>query len=123
MVWVARTLAGNDNEWRYVSVRRLFNTVEESVKKATYFAVFESNTPFTWLKIKTMIESYLEGLWRQGALFGESADQAYFVNVGLGQTMTEDDINNGIMHVEIGIAAVRPAEFIILTFSHKSLES
>lgn len=123
LVWGARTLAGNDNEWRYVSVRRLFNTVEESIKKSTYFAVFESNTAFTWLKIKTMIESYLNGLWQQGALFGESADQAYFVNVGLGQTMTEDDINNGIMNVEIGIAAVRPAEFIILTFSHKSIES
>ncbi|MBD1583112.1 phage tail sheath family protein [Pseudoalteromonas sp. S16_S37] len=122
LVWGARTLAGNDNEWRYVSVRRLFNTVEESIQKATQFAVFEPNTPFTWLKLKTMIESYLENLWRQGAFFGESPAQAFFVNVGLGQTMTEDDINNGIMNIEIGLAAVRPAEFIVLTFSHKSLE-
>ncbi len=122
LVWGARTLAGNDNEWRYVSVRRLFNMVEESVQKATGFAVFEPNTPFTWLKLKTMIESYLENLWKQGALFGDSPGQAFFVNVGLGQTMTADDINNGIMHIEIGLAAVRPAEFIILTFSHKSLE-
>lgn len=122
LIWGARTLAGNDNEWRYISVRRLFNMVEESVQKATGFAVFEPNTPFTWLKLKTMIESYLENLWKQGALFGESAAQAFFVNVGLGQTMTEDDINNGIMHIEIGLAAVRPAEFIVLTFSHKSLE-
>ena len=122
LVWGARTLAGNDNEWRYISVRRLFNMVEESVKKSTQFAVFEPNTPFTWLKIQTLIESFLENLWRQGALFGESTDQAFFVNVGLGQTMTEDDINNGIMNVEIGLAAVRPAEFIVLTFSHKSLE-
>ncbi len=122
LVWGARTLAGNDNEWRYISVRRLFNMVEESVQKATAFAVFEPNTPFTWLKIKTMIESYLENLWRQGAFFGETPDQAFFVNVGLGQTMTEDDINNGYLRVEIGLAAVRPAEFIVLTFSHKSLE-
>ncbi len=122
LIWGARTLLGNDNEWRYVSVRRFFNMVEESIQKSTHFAVFEPNTPFTWLKIKTMIESYLEGLWRQGALFGETPDQAFFVNVGLGQTMTEDDINNGIMNIEIGMAAVRPAEFIILTFSHKSLE-
>ncbi|TMP41782.1 phage tail sheath family protein [Pseudoalteromonas citrea] len=122
LVWGARTLAGNDNEWRYVSVRRLFNMVEESIQKATQFAVFEPNTPFTWLKLKTMIESYLENLWRQGAFFGESPAQAFFVNVGLGQTMTEDDINNGIMNIEIGLAAVRPAEFIVLTFSHKSLE-
>ncbi len=123
LVWGARTLAGNDNEWRYISVRRLFNMVEESIQKASAYAVFEPNTPFTWLKLKTMIESYLENLWKQGAFFGESSSQAYFVNVGLGQTMTEDDINNGIMHIQIGLAAVRPAEFIVLTFSHKSLES
>ncbi|WP_211826867.1 phage tail sheath family protein [Kistimonas asteriae] len=123
LVWGARTLAGNDNEWRYIPVRRLFNLVEESVQKATGFAVFEPNTPFTWLKLKTMIESYLEGLWKQGALFGEVREQAFFVNVGLGQTMTEADINNGIMNIEIGLAAVRPAEFIVLTFSHKSVSS
>jgi phage tail sheath protein FI len=122
LVWGARTLKGNDNEWRYVSVRRLFNMIEESVQKASHFAVFEPNTPFTWLKLKTMIENYLENLWRQGALFGDSPSSAFFVNVGLGQTMTEDDINNGLMHIEIGLAAVRPAEFIVLTFSHKSLE-
>ncbi len=123
LVWGARTLSGNDNEWRYISVRRLFNMVEESIQKASAFAVFEPNTPFTWLKLKTMIESYLENLWKQGAFFGDSSEQAYFVNVGLGQTMTEEDINNGIMHIQIGLAAVRPAEFIVLTFSHKSLES
>ena len=121
LVWGARTLAGNDNEWRYVPVRRLFNMVEESVQKATAFAVFEPNVPLTWLKLRTMISSYLESLWKQGALFGATADQAFFVNVGLGQTMTEDDINNGIMNIEIGMAAVRPAEFIVLTFSHKSI--
>ncbi|WP_428241085.1 phage tail sheath C-terminal domain-containing protein, partial [Gynuella sp.] len=122
LVWGARTLDGNSNEWRYVPVRRLFNMVEESVKKASYFAVFEPNTPFTWLKIKTTIESYLENLWKQGAFFGTTPDQAFFVNIGLGLTMTEDDINNGIMNIEIGLAAVRPAEFIVLTFSHKSIE-
>ncbi|KEI71210.1 phage tail sheath family protein [Endozoicomonas elysicola] len=123
LVWGARTLAGNDNEWRYVPVRRLFNMVEESVQKATGFAVFEPNVPLTWLKLRTMISSYLESLWKQGALFGATADQAFFVNVGLGQTMTEDDINNGVMNIEIGLAAVRPAEFIVLTFSHKSISS
>ena len=123
LVWGARTLAGNDNEWRYVPVRRLFNMVEESVQKATAFAVFEPNVPLTWLKLRTMISSYLENLWKQGALFGATAEQAFFVNVGLGQTMTEDDINNGIMNIEIGMAAVRPAEFIVLTFSHKSISA
>ncbi|MBY0445579.1 MAG: phage tail sheath subtilisin-like domain-containing protein [Burkholderiales bacterium] len=121
LVWGARTLMGNDNEWRYINVRRLFNTVEESIKKATYFAVFEPNTPMTWLKVKSMIESYLRGMWLDGALFGESTEQAFYVNIGLNQTMTEDDINNGLMKVKIGLAAVRPAEFIELSFSHKTI--
>ena len=123
LIWGARTLAGNDNEWRYIPVRRLFNLIEESVQKATAFAVFESNNAITWLKVKTLISSYLEGLWRQGALAGATVEQAFFVNVGLGQTMTSQDILEGRMIVEIGIAAVRPAEFIILRFSHKLQES
>ena len=123
LIWGARTLAGNDNEWRYIPVRRLFNLIEESVQKATSFAVFESNNAITWLKVKTIVSSYLDGLWRQGALAGSSQEQAYFVNVGLGQTMTEQDILEGQMIIEIGIAAVRPAEFIILRFSHKLQET
>ena len=70
LIWGARTLAGNDNEWRYVSVRRLFNMIEESTKKATSFAVFEPNDATTWLKVKGMIEAYLYGLWERGALAG-----------------------------------------------------
>ncbi|WP_293124568.1 phage tail sheath C-terminal domain-containing protein [Okeania sp. SIO1I7] len=123
LVWGARTLAGNDNEWRYVSVRRLFNFVEESIQKASGFLVFESNNSVTWLKVKSVIEIYLEGLWRQGALAGSAPDQAFFVNVGLGTSMTQQDILEGRMIVEIGIAAVRPAEFIILRFSHKLQEA
>ena len=123
LVWGARTLAGNDNEWRYVSVRRLFNMIEESAKKATAFAVFEPNDATTWLKVKAMIESFLYGLWEQGALAGPTPDAAYFVNVGLGKTMTAQDVLEGRMNVEIGIAAVRPAEFIILKFSHKLQEA
>ncbi len=123
LVWGARTLAGNDNEWRYVNVRRLFNMIEESTKKASYFAVFEPNTATTWLKVKGMIESFLYRLWQQGALAGPAPKAAYFVNVGLGITMTQQDILEGRMIVEIGIAAVRPAEFIILRFSHKLQEA
>lgn len=119
LVWGARTLAGNDNEWRYISVRRLFITIEESVKKASAFAVFEANDTSTWLKVKGMIDSYLYTLWERGALRGSKAEEAYFVNVGLNKTMTQDDILNGRLIVEIGLAAVRPAEFIILRFSHK----
>ena len=123
LVWGARTLAGNDNEWRYVSVRRLFNMIEESTKKATAFAVFEPNDATTWLKVKGMIESYLYGLWERGALAGSTPEAAYFVNVGLGKTMTAQDILEGRMIVEIGVAAVRPAEFIIIRFTHKLQEA
>lgn len=123
LVWGARTLAGNDNEWRYVSVRRLFNLIEESTKKSTAFAVFEPNDATTWLKVKAMIDSYLYSLWQQGALAGPSPEAAYFVNVGLGKTMTSQDVLEGRLIVEIGIAAVRPAEFIILRFTHKLQEA
>ncbi len=119
LVWGGRTLAGNDNEWRYVSVRRLFIMIEESTQKATVFAVFEPNDQTTWLKVKAMVESYLYGLWQQGALAGAKPEDAYYVHVGLGTTMTSDDVLNGRMIVEIGVAAVRPAEFIVLRFSHK----
>jgi hypothetical protein len=123
IVWGARTLAGNDNEWRYVPVRRLFIFIEESVKKATEFVVFEPNDANTWLRTKAMIENFLTGLWRDGALAGAKPEQAFYVKVGLGQTMTALDILEGRMNIEIGMAAVRPAEFIILKFSHKLQES
>ena len=123
LIWGARTLAGNDNEWKYIPVRRLFNLIEESIQKATAFAVFESNNAITWLKLKTMIENYLDGLWRQGALAGPAPEAAFFVNIGLGKSMTQQDILNGRMIIEVGIAAVRPAEFIILKFSHKLQEA
>jgi phage tail sheath protein FI len=118
-VWGARTLAGNDNEWRYVSVRRFFNMVEESIKKSTYWAVFEPNDANTWVKVRGMIENYLTDKWREGALAGATPRDAFFVKCGLGATMSAHDILEGRMNVEIGMAAVRPAEFIVLKFSHK----
>ena len=123
LVWGARTLAGNDNEWRYVSVRRFFNMVEESVKKASEPFVFESNDANTWIKVKGMIENFLILQWRAGALQGAKPEDSFFVNVGLPETMTALDILEGRMIVEIGMAVVRPAEFIILRFSHKMAES
>jgi hypothetical protein len=123
LVYGARTLAGNDNEWRYVPVRRLFIMVEESVKKATEPYVFEANDARTWLNVKSMIENFLTGIWRDGGLAGAVPQDAFFVKVGLGQTMTAQDILEGKMIIEIGMAAVRPAEFVILKFSHKLQES
>ncbi|MBD2766346.1 phage tail sheath family protein [Hymenobacter sp. BT664] len=123
LVWGARTLAGNDNEWRYVSVRRLFIFVEESIKKATEQFVFEPNDANTWVRAQAMIENFLGTLWRQGALQGIKPEHAFYVAVGLGKTMTALDILEGRLIIEIGMAAVRPAEFIILKFSHKMAES
>ncbi len=123
LVWGARTLAGNDNEWRYVSVRRFFNMVEESVKKSTYWAVFEPNDANLWVKVKAMVENYLTDKWRDGALAGAKPEDAFCVNVGLGKTMTSQDILEGRLIIEIGMAVVRPAEFIILRFMHKMQES
>ncbi|MCA6363901.1 MAG: phage tail sheath family protein [Bacteroidetes bacterium] len=123
LVWGARTLAGNDNEWRYVNVRRLFNFAEESIKKATEFSVFEPNDRNTWTRVRTTITNFLTNLWRDGALVGATPEQAFFVAVGLGETMTAQDILEGKMIVKIGIAASRPAEFIYLEFSHKLQEA
>ncbi|MDT7828252.1 phage tail sheath C-terminal domain-containing protein [Pricia sp. S334] len=121
IVWGARTLAGNSNEWRYVPVRRFFNMVEESVKKATIQFVFEPNDINTWSRVKSMIDNFLVQQWRAGALMGTTPEQAFYVKVGLNETMNELDIWEGRMIVEIGMAVVRPAEFIILRFSHKML--
>lgn len=123
LVWGTRTLAGNDNEWRYVSVRRFFNMVEESTKKSTEQFVFEPNDANTWVKVQAMIENFLNTLWRVGAMQGAKPEHAYYVSVGLGKTMTPLDILEGRMIVEVGMAVVRPAEFIVLRFSHKMAES
>ena len=123
LVWGARTLAGNSNEWRYVSVRRFFNMVEESCRKASEPFVFESNDAGTWVKVKAMIENFLVVQWRDGALAGTKPEDAFYVKVGLGTTMTAQDILEGRLIVEMGMAVVRPAEFIVLRFSHKMQEA
>lgn len=123
LVWGARTLDGNSNEWRYIPVRRFFNMVEDSVKNASGRYVFEPNDANTWVKVKAMIENFLTTQWRAGALMGSKPEEAFFVSVGLGKTMTAQDVLEGKMIVEIGMAVVRPAEFIILRFSHKMMES
>lgn len=118
VVWGARTLDGLSSEWKYISVRRFFNAVEEDLKKATAWAVFAPNNNSTWIKIKAGIENYLNNKWKQGALAGTKAEDAYRVRIGLGQTMTAQDILDGQMVIEIGLAVSRPAEFIVIQFSH-----
>jgi phage tail sheath protein FI len=122
VVWGARTLAGNDNDWRYIPVRRFFISVEESLKQSTHWAVFEPNDANTWLKVRGIIEAYLFQKWRQGALTGRKPEDAFYVRCGLGETMSAQDIVEGRMIVEIGMAMVRPAEFVVCKFSH-SLQS
>ena len=123
IVWGARTLDGNSNEWRYIPVRRLYNYVEESIQKSIQWAIFQPNDANTWIKIRCQIENFLSNLWRDGALAGSTPEQAFYVRVGLNVTMDANDIQAGRLNVEIGLAAVRPAEFIVLKFSHKVQEA
>lgn len=116
VVWGARTQQNDDN-WRYIPVRRLFDTAERDIKKAMRPVVFEPNSAPTWSRVWSAIDTYLYGIWQRGGLAGNSAEEAYFVRIGKGVTMTEEDINQGKMIVQVGMAAVRPAEFIILQFT------
>lgn len=123
LVWGARTLDGNSNDWRYVNVRRLANMIEESVKKACMRYVFEPNVSQTWVNVKGMIENYLTSIWNDGALAGAKPEHAFFVAVGINQTMTAQDILEGRLIVKIGYAPSRPAEFIILEFKQMQQKS
>lgn len=110
-VWGARTCS-SDGNWKYVNVRRLFIFLEESIRANTGWVVFEPNDEALWSRVKGTISLFLETQRRNGALMGSTADQAYYVNVGTA-TMTQDDILNGRLICEIGVAPVRPAEFVI----------
>ncbi|HCA3435115.1 TPA: phage tail sheath family protein [Salmonella enterica subsp. enterica serovar Ball] len=116
VVWGSRTQK-DDDDWRYIPVRRLFDAAERDIKKALQPMVFEPNSQPTWKRVQAAIDNYLHRLWQQGALAGNKAEDAYFVRVGKGITMTQDEINQGQMIVQVGMAAVRPAEFIILKFT------
>ena len=114
MVMGARTLAGNDFDWRYISVRRLFIFVQENLRKSTAWAIFEPNDRLLWLKITNQIENYLFELWRKGALAGTKPKESYYVHCGLNRTMTAQDLLEGKLIIEIGLAPIRPSEFIVL---------
>ncbi|MEP3836897.1 MAG: phage tail sheath C-terminal domain-containing protein [Algibacter sp.] len=113
LVWGARTLAGNSYEYRYISVHRTILHVKKSIKTGLKPFVFEPNNTNTWVAVKNMISNYLNALWRDGALVGSQPEKAYFVRVGLGQTMTAQDILEGNMIVSVGVALIKPAEFIV----------
>ncbi|MBQ0826634.1 phage tail sheath family protein [Streptomyces tagetis] len=110
-VWGARTLS-SDPEWKYVNVRRFFILLEHSIDKATQWAVFEPNGPDLWQKIVRAVEDFLDLQWRNGALLGATRAQAYFVRCDR-TTMTQNDLDNGRLICLVGVAPVRPAEFVI----------
>lgn len=120
-VWGARTLS-SDPLWKYVNVRRTFIFIEASIYFSTQWVVFEPNDPRLWARVKQTCDIFLRGLWREGALFGEKQEQAFRVAVGR-DTMTEDDILNGRLIIEIGIAPVRPAEFVVFRVYQKTQEA
>ena len=119
LIWGARTLDGNSQDWRYINVRRTIIMIEQSIKLAVRAYVFEPNDNSTWITIKSMINNFLTNLWKQGALAGAAAEQAFDVQIGLGATMTPTDILDGVMKVTVKLAIVRPAEFIVLTFQQQ----
>jgi phage tail sheath protein FI len=117
-VWGARTLS-SDPQWRYINVRRLFNYVEKSIERGTQWVVFEPNDLNTWERLKRDIRAFLTGTWRDGALFGTTTTQAFFVKCD--EELNPQDVRDrGQLVVEIGIAPVKPAEFVIYRFQQYS---
>jgi len=118
-VWGARTLDGNLLDWRYINVRPTMIMLEESVK--TY--IFEANIANTWESVRSMINNFLNGIWMRGGLTGAAPHDAFSVHIGLGETMTAEDILDGIIRVSVLVALVRPAEFIEITFQQQMQKS
>jgi phage tail sheath protein FI len=120
-VWGARTLS-SDALWKYVSVRRLFIFLERSIYEGTQWVVFEPNDQRLWARVKDTIRLFLRTQWREGALFGSTEDEAFFITCDR-TTMTQEDILNGRLICEIGIAPVRPAEFVIFRVFQQTAEA
>ncbi|MFF2615949.1 phage tail sheath family protein [Kitasatospora sp. NPDC058046] len=114
-VWGTRTLNETDERWKYIPVRRLADTVERDLQKGFVFAMFEPNTQPTWEKLRSEADAYLRALWKKGGLQGTKPEEAYSVQIGQGLTMTEEDVKAGRIVMKVGLAAVRPAEFIPAT--------
>jgi uncharacterized protein len=118
--WGARTLATNsDPEWRYVPIRRTAIMIERSIYEGIQWAVFEPNDHNLWASIRLNIGTFMGGLHRAGAFQGEKASDAYFVNCGLGDTMTQGDIDAGRVIAVVGFAPLKPAEFVIIRIQQK----
>ena len=123
LVWGARTLDGNSQDWRYLTVRRTITFIEQSCKLAAKAYVFEPNDANTWQAVTAMINNFLTATWKQGGLVGDTAAAAFTVACGLGNTMTADDVLNGFMNVTIKLAVTHPAEYIVITFQQQQQAS
>lgn len=122
-VWGARTLDGNSADWRYISVRRTMIMLEESIKNVARAFVFEPNVANTWVIVRSTISNFLNGIWKRGGLAGAVPEDAYSVHIGLGNTMTADDVLEGIMRITVLVAVSRPAEYIEITFIQQMQKS
>ena len=120
-VWGARTMT-SDPEWKYVNVRRLFLFIEESIDEGTQWVVFEPNAPSTWSRVHQTVSNFLTTVWRNGALVGGTRDEAFFVKCDR-TTMTQDDIDCGRLICYIGVAPVKPAEFVIFRIGQKTADA
>lgn len=120
-VWGARTMS-SDAMWKYINVRRLFIFVEQSIDRGTQWAVFEPNSEITWIALRTAISNFLRTVWRNGALMGTTQEEAFFVKCDR-TTMTQDDFDNGRLICLIGIAPVKPAEFVIMRIAQKTIDA
>jgi uncharacterized protein len=115
-VWGARTLVdieSGNSEWKYVSVRRFFNFLELSIQRGLQWVVTEPNEEATWQAVRSQVAGFLHSLWKQGAMQGATPKEAYFVKCDA-STMTPDDIDNGRMVCLVGVAALKPAEFMVV---------
>ena len=123
LVWGARTLDGNSNDFRYVSVRRTMTFIEQSIKSAAEAYVFSPNNATTWSTLRASVYNFLNNQWSSGILVGSSPDEAFDISIGMGTTMTPNDILEGILKMTVKVAIVRPAEFIVITFEQKQQQS
>jgi hypothetical protein len=123
LVWGARTLEGNSKDYRYISVRRTMTFLEQSIKFAAEAYVFAPNNTTTWSTLKATVSNFLTNQWASGLLAGQSPDDAFEVEIGLGLTMTPNDILDGVLKMTVRVALTRPAEFIVITFEQQQQKS
>ncbi len=119
LVWGARTLDGNSLDWRHINVRRTCNMIKQAIATAMASLAYEPNDPTTWNSAKSMIANYLQSVWVRGGLAGATAADAFEVNIGIGSSMTADDVASGVMRAVVQVSVTRPAEYIVLTVSQQ----